>query len=115
MGKQISKMDISFKKITLKPKSYQGKWSIGLIIAFFVFLGIFFLFIKAGERGSETYFSNLKLTIPFTLAWLSAIASFIVGLISIIKNQERSAFVYLPVLLGFLILLWVIAEILFPH
>ena len=101
-------------KITFLPKTNLGKLSTGLIVSFFVFLGVFFVFIKLEERGGETYFSNLKLTIPFTVAWASAVGSFFVGIVGIIK-RERSVLVFLSSLLGFLILLWIIAEIIFPH
>ena len=102
-------------KIKLKPKSKLGKWSIGLLVAFFAFLGVFALFISSGERGGVTYFSNLKLAILFTIAWICAIGSFFVGLAGIIKNKERSALVFLATATGFLVLLWCLAEILFPH
>jgi len=109
------KEEIKKMKLSFTPKTKLGKWSVGLIISFFVFLGIFFMFINLGERGGETFFSNLKLTIPFCLAAISAIASFFTGIISILKNKERSILVFLTTLLGFLILLWCLAEILFPH
>jgi len=102
-------------KIRLKPKTKLGKISIMLVAAFFVLLGIFFMLVSMGERGGNTYFSNLKLTIPFTIAWLSAIGSFFSGIISIIKNKERSVFVFLSSLIGFLVLLFILAEFLFPH
>jgi len=102
-------------KIRFKPKTKLGKISIMLVAAFFVLLGIFFMLVSMGERGGNTYFSNLKLTIPFTIAWLSAIGSFFSGIISIIKNKERSVFVFLSSLIGFLVLLFILAEFLFPH
>ena len=65
------------KKIMLK--TFSGKLSLVFIIVFFVLIGFFFLFVALGERGGETYFSNLTLAIPFSLAVLSAIFSFFVG------------------------------------
>jgi len=102
-------------KIYFIPKTNLGKWSIRLIIAFLILLGLFFIFIVLGERGGDTFFSNLKLAIPGLLSAISAIAAFFIGLISIIKSKERSVCVFLASLIGFLILLWVLAEILFPH
>ena len=46
-------------EINLLPESQLGKWSVGLIIAFIVCLGIFFIFIALGQKGGETFFSNL--------------------------------------------------------
>lgn len=102
-------------KINFALKSNLGKWSVGLIISFFVFLGVFFMFVNLGERGGETYFSNLKLAIPFTIAWICGIGSFFTGIISVIKSKEHSIFVFLATLIGFFVLLWILAEILFPH
>jgi hypothetical protein len=102
-------------KVKFKPESAWGKWSIRLIVAFFIFLGLFALAIGLGARGGATYFSNLTLAIPFTIAWVCAIGSFGVGLASVIKQKERSVFVFLAIGLGLLILLWVLAEVLFPH
>lgn len=92
-------------KISFAPKTHLGKWSVGLIISFFVLLGLFFLFVDLGERGGATFFSNLKLTIPMLLAAISAISSFFVGLIGIVKNKERSVSVFLAIFVG-LFVLW---------
>jgi hypothetical protein len=102
-------------KIHFLPKTHLGKLSLKLIISFFIFMGIFFLFINMGERGGKTFFSNLKLTIPFLIANISAIISFFTGTISITKKKEKSILVILSTILGFLILLWFGAEFLFPH
>ena len=98
----------------IKPKTCLGKWSIGLILSFFLFLTLFFILVKFGERGGQTFFSNLKLTIPVLIASFSAIGSFITGFVSIMK-KERSVLVFLTSLIGFLVLLWIITELLFPH
>lgn len=106
----IEKMKISFI-----PKTHLGKWSVLLIMLFFALLGLFFLLVASGERGGETFFSNLKLTIPMLIAGISGVCSFALGLISIIKNRERSIFVFIATIIGFFILYWILAEILFPH
>jgi len=102
-------------KIHFLPKTNLGKWSIRLIIGFLILLGLFFMFIALGERGGDTFFSNLKLALSGLSAAICAIASFVTGLIGIIKSKERSVLVFLASLIGFLVLLWVLAEILFPH
>ena len=102
-------------KITFLPKTYLGKWSVGLILNFFLFMGIFALFVNLGERGGETFFSNLKLTIPFMIAVLSGSGSFLVGMVSLILRKERSILVFLSSLLGFLILLFILGEFISPH
>ena len=80
----------------------------------FIFFSFFFL-IASGERGGETFFSNLLLTIPFLLAAISGIGAFLMGLISIVRNKERSFLVFVSTGIGMIILVWCTSEILFPH
>ena len=101
-------------KITILPKTKLGKVALILILGFIVFLAIFFIFIELGERGGEQFFSNLKLTIPFCIAGLCAVASFLTGFITTVK-KERSVLVFICMVIGFLVLLWILAEFMFPH
>lgn len=101
--------------IHLIPKTTPGKWVTNLVVSFFILFGLFYLAIATGQRGGEGFFDNLFLTIPALLAAICAIVAFFVGLISIIKNEERSVLVFLSTLIGLLVLLWVLAEIMFPH
>ena len=101
--------------MNLIPDSWQGKLSIWLIFLFFVFIGLFFIFINLGERGGNYFFSNLKLTISIMFAGLFGIGSLISGTISLIKDKERSVLVFLSTLIGFLVFLWILLEFLFPH
>jgi len=96
-------------------KTTLGKWSVGLIIAFVVMFLILNILIWSGQRGGATFFSNLYLAIPGVLSALSAIASFFTGITSIIKDKERSIVVFVATIIGFLVLLFVSAEIIFPH
>ncbi len=96
------------------PRKKLGKYSIALIVIFFIFIYIFFFFVSLGERGGETFASNLKLSIPFIIAAIAGIASFITGLISTIK-KEKSILVYLSMFVGLIVLIFVSGELLFPH
>jgi len=102
-------------RVIILPKSYLGKWSIGLIAAFVVFFVIFQILVASGQRGGETFFSNLALTIPIFLAGASGVLAFLTGLIGVIRNKERSILVFLAMLVGFLVLLFSIGEVAFPH
>jgi len=95
-------------------KTRLGKWSLGLASAFFGFLGLFALFVALGERGGDTFFSNLILAPPTLLAGISGIGAFVTGIISILRG-ERSILVYVSTIIGLLVLLWTLAEIVFPH
>jgi len=101
--------------ITILPKSPLGKWSTGSVAAFVVLLVVFLLLVASGQRGGETFFSNLVLTIPILLAGTSGVLAFVTGLISVIRNRERSILVFVAMLVGFLVLLFCVGEVVFPH
>ena len=102
-------------KVHFKPKTALGKWSVGLIMFFVVLLASFQLLVASGQRGGETFFSNLILTIPMLIAGVSGVSAFATGLIGIIRSRERSIAVYLATLIGLLVLLFVLGEVIFPH
>ena len=101
-------------KMDLGPKSRLGRWAVGLTLSFFVFLGVFFIFASLGEKGGDTIFSNLKLTIPMLVAAASGICSFFTGLMAIVKNKERSVSVFLATLIGSFVLVMTFGEVFFP-
>ena len=102
-------------KVHILPKTRPGKWSVLLLIGFIVFFGLFFILVATGQRGGETFFSNLFLTVPVLIAAVSGIAAFFAGITGIIKDRERGVIVYMSTLIGFLILLYCLAELIFPH
>ena len=102
-------------KIHFMPKTTLGKWSVALIVAFIILLVSFQLLVASGQRGSETFFSALILTVPILIAGITGVSAFVTGLIGVIRSRERSVSVYLAVTIGLLVLLWVLAEIIFPH
>ncbi len=97
------------------PKTRPGRWSVGLIGAFIVFYAIFWLFVTSGQRGGATFFSNLFLAVPVVIAAISGISAFFTGIIGVIKDRERAFLVYLAIIIGLIVLLFCLAEIIFPH
>ena len=86
-------------QISILPKSYLGRWSVGLVAACIVLLvllvvlvgGVGFGVVKPGSLGAWMLGS----------AWcISDIAALVTGLISIIKTKERSILVFLAVFLA---------------
>jgi hypothetical protein len=102
-------------KINYKPSTALGKWSVILIVLSFIFSILLFSFIASGQRGGDTFFSRPALAIPMLLAGISAACAFFAGITGIIRNRERAIFVYISTVIGFIILLWGLAEIIFPH
>ncbi len=103
------------KEVYLLPKTRLGKLSIGLIIAFFLLLITSMLIVASGQEGGETIFDNLWISIPMISGVICAIASFITGIISIIRKKERAILVFISTAIGLLVLWFVIGEILVPH
>ena len=102
-------------RISLKPKSTMGKWSTGLIIALLLFFAVFLILVASGQRGGDTFFSNLTLTIPMLLAGVSGVSALVTGIIGIVKSRERSVLVFLATAIGLFVLVFTLGEILFPH
>jgi hypothetical protein len=92
-----------------------GWWSLGLILLFGGLLGFFFVAVALGERGGEEFFDNLVLTLPMLVAWAAAAGSTVTGVVAIVAKRERGALVFASVLLGFLVTMFGVLEILFPH
>ena len=97
------------------PRTIMGKWSTGLIIAFFLFFAVFLILVALGQRGNDTFFSNLTLTIPMLLAEVSGVSALVTGIIGIVKSRERSVLVFLATAIGLVVLIFSLGEILFPH
>jgi hypothetical protein len=102
-------------KVYILPGTALGKWSIWLIVGFIVLFGSFWLMVATGQRGGEGFFDNLLLTVPVLLAAAAAIASFITGLVSLIKYRERSILIYPAMAIGLFVLIFVVGEIAVPH
>jgi len=101
-------------RISLKPKTTMGKWSTGLIIAFFLFFAVVGILAASGQHGDDT-FSFTALTIPILLAGVSAVSALVTGIIGIVKSRERSVLVFLATAIGLYLLILSLGEILFPH
>ena len=102
-------------RISLKPKTTMGKWPTGLIIAFLLFFAVFLILVASGQRGGDTFFSNLALTIPMLIAGVSSVSALVTGIIGIVKSRERSALVFLAMAIGLFVQIFSLGDILVPH
>jgi len=102
------------------PKTKLGRWSVWLIIVFFV-LFILVQIIAAVGRSQGAFDSNslnvFQILIPIIIipAGICGIAAFFTGMISIIKSKDRSVFVFFATAIGFFVLIFLLGEILSPH
>lgn len=103
-------------KVSFFPKTRYGKWSFGLFITVLALLAIFYLLTGVfGMRGGDTFFSNVYLTIPVLSAWLAGGFAFVTGMTGIWQFKERGIVVFVSMIAGFLVALFGIMEIVFPH
>jgi cytochrome bd-type quinol oxidase subunit 2 len=101
--------------IVYKPRTTLGNWSVRLIVISILFFLVLAAFIASGQRGGDTFFSNLSLALPMLIAAILAVCAFFTGILSIIKNRERAVFVFISTVIGSFVLFFMLAEILFPH
>ena len=104
-----------WRRILNWPSTRPGWWSVGLLVVFLVFLGIFYALVASGQRGGGTFFSNPWLAMTILTAAGSAIASGVMAGIAIFRKSERSFFSFVALFLGILVAIFMIGEIALPH
>ena len=109
------------KNIQLVPKTTLGKWSVVLIVATPVFLYIgmsfvsFYESVPAGKTIPHDIVVRPGVALSMLAGFISGIVAFFVGIIGITKEKDHSILIFLSTVLGFLVLLWCLAQILFPY
>ena len=97
-------------RTSIWPKSILGKWSAGLAVAFILLLALSGVLTGLGGVGPGPVGPIIGVAFG-----ISGIAALVTGLISMIRNRERSILVILAVAVGFFVLVFLIGEFLFPH
>lgn len=104
------------------PISNAGKWSLWLIVAmplFFLLGSLFLNTLYASVSSGDSILKDIALRPALALFMLSGIGAgvlaFFIGLLAIIREKERSIYVFASTLVGSLMVLFVIGEIVFPH
>lgn len=97
------------------PKTRFGRWSV-MLVALAILLVILARIIVGlqGPQLNQTFFSNPLLSITMLGAGLFIVAAFITGLVSIIKNKEMAILVFVSTFIGFLVILFLLGEIIGP-
>jgi len=95
-------------RISIRPKSLLGKWSVGLAAVFilvFVLSGV--LTVVGG-----VWHGLVARSVLATAFGISGIGTLVTGLISIIKSKERSILVFLTAVVGLFALIALLGEFL---
>jgi hypothetical protein len=90
-------------KISILPKTLTGRWALYLAIAFIL---VFILFIvltevPTGFNGPPPGFNQVALLVLEVIVITTAFATFIIGLISILRYKEISVLVFIGMLITF--------------
>ncbi len=103
-------------EIQVLPTTMPGRWAVGLVGGSLTLLTLFILFVVAGQvPAAETFFENLWAAVPLLVAWASAFAGSIAGVVAMGWRGERSPTVLAAVGFGLFVSLFGIGEALFPH
>ena len=94
----------------IKPETKLGNWSVGLNIFFLIVIIISVTLVNVfGILSYDNHWWDV--TVP--IAFLIEMTAFFTGIISVIKNKERSVLVYLSVVTGLLTILFILLHSLF--
>lgn len=104
------------------PKSKLGKWAVGLIIVMFVlfFLGSSFTTwiyesVSAGKTILEDIAKRPALALTMLAAMTSGILAFVFGLMAVIRQKDNSPLVWIAMIIGGLLIIFLAGEFISPH
>lgn len=95
-------------------RTTQGRWSARLLGVFFALLAVFAALVASGQRGGDSFFWSLLLTVPFLGAGVAAVAAACCG-VAAVRNDDRSVVVLASIVVGTAVVLFAAGEIVAPH
>ena len=106
----------------LLPTTVSGWWSVGAAIVMpvlFVIGSSFRNTLYATVPSGETILADIAARPALALTMLAGMGAgllaLLAGLVSILRDKERSVLVYVSSAVGALLALYLVAELLFPH
>lgn len=88
----------------IKPETKLGKWSVWLNTFFLMVIAISVILVNSISILSyDDHWWDI--TVPLVFA--ASIAAFVIGIIAVRKNKDRSVLVYLSILIGLLTILFI--------
>ena len=88
------------------PKTRIGKWSVGLLLLFGLFVLATVLMGRAGHRAGDPL-----VVIPSLCAAALGVATFVTALIGLFKQKDRTFLVVFCAVIGFFVSLMVVFEV----
>ncbi|MDK2849637.1 MAG: hypothetical protein PWR32_304 [Candidatus Woesearchaeota archaeon] len=106
-------------KPTFKPKTKLGKLSIALIVLipalFFIGMHSVVFYGPSGKTILQDIILRPAVSLPMLTGFLFGILAFLFGIIALIKKKDLSVLVFISTFIGFLFILFLLGEVLFPH
>ena len=99
----------------LLPVTRLGWWSAGLLTAAAALFIALVSLVASGQEGGEGFFSNLWLSLPALGAVLSAVLAGVTAGVAIVRRGERSILVFLVLIVGLIVALFLLGETTSPH
>ena len=110
------------QSFSITPRTTLGKWSVGLIVVMPILFIIGSSFTDSLYRSTpagETILADIAARPALALTMLTGMAAgitaFVLGLLAIIRQKENALLVYISTVIGALVILFLAAEIAFPH
>ncbi len=75
----------------------------------------FYESVSAGKTILQDIIVRPGVALSMLIGFVCGIVAFFTGIIGIIRKKDHSVLVFLSTAMGFLMVLWCLAEILFPH
>ncbi|MFC1640719.1 hypothetical protein ACFL2D_01570 [Patescibacteria group bacterium] len=81
--------------------------------------GMLFVDVYESVAAGDTIFSDIGsrpgVAVPMLAGFASGIVAFILGLIAIVKKEERAILVFASTIIGALLIVFLAAEVVLPH
>lgn len=97
------------------PTTDLGRWSVALACVFVLGLAVMTIVVASGQRGDKTISDNWWISSPAIVAGISAVVSFVIGLVAILLFRERSHLVRATVLVEGFVVVFLIGELAVAH
>jgi hypothetical protein len=104
------------------PVTRFGKWSLGLALAMPVLflmgmasMSILYPSVPAGNSIVGDLAARPALALSMLLGMAAGVLAFAAGLLAVVREKERSLWVYLSTAIGALLLVFLLGEFISPH
>jgi flagellar biosynthesis protein FliQ len=98
-------------RIRLLPRTRLGFWAVGLLAAFAAFFILLISLAASGQEGGEEFSDNLWLALPGLAAGLSAVLGGVTAAVAVVRRGERSVLVFLPLIVGIFVAIFLLGEL----